>query len=361
MFNWRLSRHRGAKSNSNRRLSSDTAMSRFGNIATKCISPDNGDILGGGFFNLKGFYEPQQYSIVLRRCDEGYELTNALLRMYEERAEIEQRYTEDLRSWVHRWKSYLDKSNEYGTNKAAWYAVVNSSDKDAEMHTNMRYRLFNDVINKVEQFKKEKYSRSLTARVKKSKEFEREFEACQKPWLKLLAKIENSKRDYHASLRKLNHGHNVEKTVHTDVGSTEEQRKKITEKVDICRKEMEFARDRYRQNLRDADDYKERYVNAMNCVFEKCQLFERSRLDFFRESFESYVDVIMQVKEADIKRSALIAKEGIQLHDSAKDLEWWSCTYGLGTANLTKWPQFEECKDRLCETLSQAISQKPDF
>jgi hypothetical protein len=68
----------------------------------------------------RGFFEPGTYSIALKRCENGHNLAQQLAEMFEERAQVELVYTNQLRAWSRKWHGELVKSHEYGTNKKAW-------------------------------------------------------------------------------------------------------------------------------------------------------------------------------------------------------------------------------------------------
>lgn len=72
----------------------------------------------------RGFFEPGAYSIALKRCENGHDLAQQLADMFEERAQLELSYTNQLRSWSRKWHGELIKSNEYGTNKKIWDQAV---------------------------------------------------------------------------------------------------------------------------------------------------------------------------------------------------------------------------------------------
>ncbi|KAL7678107.1 hypothetical protein ACOME3_004335 [Neoechinorhynchus agilis] len=329
---------------------------RWTDLATKCISgagaDGNGEFVTANqerLFNDRSFYDPKQYDVALKRCDDGLELTNALLKMISERADIEQRHSEALQSWSWKWRNYLDKSCEYGTTKATWYSLACGAEQDVEIHKNIRYRLHNDLIAKIDQYKKEKYPKNLH-RIKKTKDLEREFESAQKPWLKQLHKVECAKREYFITAKRTKQAEVVERTVHSDVGSTEDQKKRISEKVDILRKELSFAHERYRQSVNEASQLRERYVQNIDDVFMKCQQFEKTRLDFFKEMFQVYTNALMGSPNEDYKKSAKLGSEAVKLHNTGKDLEWWAATYATGTLQMAKWPVFEEYNESSAPT-----------
>jgi hypothetical protein len=77
----------------------------------------------------RGFFEPGAYSIALKRCENGHDLAQQLAEMYEERAQIELVYTNQLRAWSRKWHGELAKSQEYGTNKKAWDQAVTAGNR----------------------------------------------------------------------------------------------------------------------------------------------------------------------------------------------------------------------------------------
>jgi hypothetical protein len=68
----------------------------------------------------RGFFEPGAYNVALKRCENGHDLAQQLADMFDERAQIELAYTNQLRAWSRKWHGELIKSQEYGTNKKVW-------------------------------------------------------------------------------------------------------------------------------------------------------------------------------------------------------------------------------------------------
>ena len=77
----------------------------------------------------RGFFEPGAYSVALKRCENGHDLAQQLADMFEERAQLEVSYANQLRSWSRKWHSELVKSQEYGTNKIVWDQTVTTGKK----------------------------------------------------------------------------------------------------------------------------------------------------------------------------------------------------------------------------------------
>lgn len=88
----------------------------------------------------RGFYELGAYSIALKRCESGHDLAQSLAEMFEERAQLELAYTNQLRAWSRKWHSELTKSQEYGTNKILWnQAVAGGKNKNASTDKSSYY------------------------------------------------------------------------------------------------------------------------------------------------------------------------------------------------------------------------------
>lgn len=72
----------------------------------------------------RGFFEPGAYSAALKRCENGHDLAQQLSEMFDERAQLELAYTNQLRAWSRKWHGEIVKSQEYGTNKKVWDQTV---------------------------------------------------------------------------------------------------------------------------------------------------------------------------------------------------------------------------------------------
>lgn len=81
----------------------------------------------------RGFFELGAYSVAVKRCENGHDLAQQLVDMFDERAQIELNYANQLRAWSSKWRNDLTKSQEYGTNKALW---------DQTAKTGMSFLLF---------------------------------------------------------------------------------------------------------------------------------------------------------------------------------------------------------------------------
>jgi len=64
--------------------------------------------------------------------------------------------------------------------------------------------------------------------------------------------------------------------------------KKLTEKVDRCRREVESTRSSYTTSLNELNSYNAKYMEDMNEVFSRTQDFEAKRLMFVKKLLYDY-------------------------------------------------------------------------
>ena len=89
---------------------------------------------------------------------------------------------------------------EYGTTEAAWKAVLNEADRRCELHLRVKDNLVNDVIQSIKNWQKDNYHKQLM-QIKERKELDDQFKRAQKPWVKLLEKVEKAKSSYHLACK----------------------------------------------------------------------------------------------------------------------------------------------------------------
>jgi len=66
------------------------------------------------------------------------------------------------------------------------------------------------------------------------------------------------------------------------------QVKKLTEKVERCRRDVESTRSIYTTSLTELNSYNAKYMEDMNEVFARTQDFEARRLAFFKKLLYDY-------------------------------------------------------------------------
>lgn len=119
--------------------------------------------------------------------------------------------------------------------------------------------------------------------IKERKEMDDQFKKAQKPWAKLLTKVEKTKLEYHASCKNEKSAHNQERNANSDSSMSPDQLKKMQDRVQKTKDEVQKSREKYDQTLAEINKYNSTYIEDMTSVFTKCQETEEIRLRFFKQ------------------------------------------------------------------------------
>jgi chromosome segregation ATPase len=290
----------------------------------------------------KGFCEPNQYKAAIDRCKGGYESCELFIDIFSERARIERNYIAELEKWSATSIKDISQSKEYGTNKKAWMDSIRASKEIANTHSDIVQRLQENVIDKMVDYKKQNYGKSIL-HIKKIKEFERDFEQAQKSWIKLLDKINRAKKDYQEAHRQLKKAETAEKIIDSDRGAEEEQKTKVKLSVSTYKKEFESLRSKYQQHIEEMKNSRPNYENSMKEVLDRTHAFERKRLAQFKASFTTLHQALLIDKDSHLNEMTESFNKAIASHDIEKDIQWWNSHFGSDTN--TAWPSFEELKN----------------
>jgi len=290
----------------------------------------------------KGFCEPNQYKAAIDRCKGGYESCELFIEIFSERAKIERNYIADIEKWSATSIKEISQSKEFGTNKKAWMDSIRASKELANTHNEIVQRLQDNVIDKMVNFKKENYGKSIL-HVKKIKEFEHDFEQVQKSWIKLLDKINKAKRDYHDAHRQLKRAETAEQIIDSDRGAEDEQKQKLKLSVSTYKKQTEALKSKYQQYITDMTNTRPNYENAMKEVLDRTHAFERKRLAHFQASFTALHQSLVIDKDPHLGTMTESFKKAIESVGIEKDIQWWNSHFGSDTN--TAWPTFEEPKN----------------
>ena len=290
----------------------------------------------------KGFCEPHQYRAAIERCKGGYDSCELFIDIFSERAKIERNYIADLEKWATTSIKEISQSKEYGTNKKAWGEAIRASKEIGATHNEIVQRLQKDVIDKMVEYKKENYGKSIL-HVKKIKDFENDFERAQRSYLKLLDKISKAKKEYHDAQRQLKKAETAEQIVDSDHGIEPEQKKKMKLSVDTYRKQTEASKSKYQQYITDMTNLRPGYEAGMKEVLDRTHDFERKRLNHFKQSFNALHKSLIITEDEHLKAMTQGFNDAQKTHNVEEDIIWWNSHYGSDTN--TAWPKFEETKD----------------
>ncbi|CAF4702905.1 unnamed protein product [Rotaria sp. Silwood1] len=291
----------------------------------------------------RGFCDPDQYQAALHRCQNGYESCDLFIKAFEERASLERDYIAAIYNWSKIWQKEINESQEFGTNKKTWLAAIRAGAQAAYTHTDIVERIQNDVIDPMIAFKKQNYAKSII-HIRKIKEFEKEFENLQKPWLKLLSKINDAKESYHEKHRKLKKAEQAKKIIDSNIGATEEEKTETQTSVNVYTKESANLRSKYEQLINEMKDLRPHYENSMKRVLDRTHEFERERLNKFKQLFNAFYNAINIQNDPYIIEMSTAFQNAIAAHDIEADIQWWNKHYGSDTN--TSWPEFEELSDK---------------
>lgn len=298
------------------------------------MTDEGGGPVGGSF------YEAGNYRRTVKRIEDGNRLCNDLVTCFRERAKIEKSYAQQLTDWSHKWKSNLEKGPQYGTLEKAWHAFLTAADALSEIHTELRNQLWDEDSGKVRDWQKEAYHKQMIGGFKETKEAEEGFSKAQKPWVKKLKDVETAKKRYHSARKDERSAQVREDHSKADASVSQEQIRKLQERVERCNQEAEKEKSTYEKALEELNRYNPRYMEDMEQQFESCQEAEQKRLRFFKEmllDFHKHLDLSSKDSFHSLYRDL---HQSIQGADDQQDLKWWRNTHGPGMA--MNWPQFEE-------------------
>jgi len=286
------------------------------------------------------FWEPGNFKRTTKRIEDGNKLCNDLSMLIQERAEIEKAYAKQLKGWATKWNNHIEKGPEYGTTEAAWKAILVESDRRCDLHTRVKENLNIKVINQLKQWQKENYHKSMMQQLKERKDMEDQFKKVQKPWAKLLNKVNKTKGDYHNACKAEKTAINQERNASGDSSLSPDQLKKLQDNVNKRKDEVNKTREKYQVALQDINNYNAKYMEEMTNVFEECQRKEAQRLQEFKDILFAAQKCLNVSEDPELPKIYEEFYHTVNNADHEKDLRWWSNTYGVNMP--MNWPQFEE-------------------
>ncbi|XP_051986320.1 protein kinase C and casein kinase substrate in neurons protein 1-like [Xyrauchen texanus] len=297
------------------------------------------------------FWEVGNYKRTVKRIEDGHRLCNDMMNCIQERAKIEKAYAQQLTDWSKRWKQLVERGPQYGTLEKAWLAVMTEAEKVSDLHQEVKNNLLNEDLEKVKNWQKDSYHKQMMGGFKETKEADEGFRKAQKPWAKKLKELETAKKTYHMACKEEKIASTREANSKTEASVTSDQQKKLQEKVDKCKTDVQKAKEKYEKSLEDLRNCTPQYMENMETVFEQCQQFEDTRLNFLREVL---LDLKRHLNLAESQSYATVYRElehNISLACAQEDLKWFSNIHGPGM-NMN-WPQFEEFNPDLSHSINK--------
>ena len=289
----------------------------------------------------KGFCDPQQYKSAIERCENGYHSLELGIDIYKRLHKIFENHSAALREWSKSSIKQISDSKETGSNKLAWLNTIRAVEKLTERNNSIVESIQHKVVDSMTSFKNEHYGKSFF-HVRQIKEFDKEFKKTQKIWLECLKKISEAKQEYHDAARKLHQAKNAEDVIKTDVGSSEEERKKVEHSVKRRSGETTKFKTDYENVLKDTKSKQEKYENDMLSILQRTDVFEKERLEHFKSIITSLKESTLIKHETFDDSMNESFSAAIAEHKSDEDIKHFNTNYG--SEKKTVWPVFEEFK-----------------
>ncbi|XP_050427812.1 protein kinase C and casein kinase substrate in neurons protein 1 isoform X2 [Adelges cooleyi] len=285
------------------------------------------------------FWEPGNHKRTTKRIEDGYRLCNDLITLIQERSDIEKAYAKSLKGWSKKWNEIIEKGPEYGTTEAAWKGVLVEADRLCDLHVRVKDDLCNDIMQQVKTWQKDNYHKTVL-HIKERKEMEESFKKAQKPWCKLLTKVNKTKNDYHIACKAEKSASNQERNASADSSLSMDQVKKMQDRVAKSKEEVQKAKEKYEMTLQELNAYNPKYMEDMTVVFDRCQETEARRLQFFKDTLFTIHKCLNISQDPVLPQIYEEFYHTINNADHEKDLRWWSNNHGVNMA--MNWPLFEE-------------------
>jgi len=202
------------------------------------------------------------------------------------------------------------------------------------------------VIQSIKNWQKDNYHKQML-QLKEKKEMEDQFKKAQKPWAKLLEKVDKTKNNYHLACKNEKTAVNQERNATKDSSLSQDQVRKLQDKVNKCQETVKKCKENYELALLDITNYNSRYQEDMTDVFERCQRKEAQRLQTFKDTLFTIHKCLNIVEDPMLPQIYDEFYHTINNADHEKDLRWWSNTHGVNMPMA--WPQFEEYTEEFRE------------
>lgn len=251
-----------------------------------------------------------------------------------------------MKTWSSKWNSVIEKGPEYGTTEAAWKAVLVEADRRCELHLRVKDNLVNEIVNSIKNWQKDNYHKQML-QLKEKKEMEDQFKKAQKPWAKLLEKVDKTKTNYHIACKNEKTAVNQERNATKDSSLSQDQVRKLQDKVNKSQEAVKKSKENYELALLDITNYNSRYQEDMTDVFERCQRKEAQRLQTFKDTLFTIHKCLNIVEDPALPQIYDEFYHTVNNADHEKDLRWWSNTHGVNMPMA--WPQFEEYTEEFRE------------
>jgi len=291
------------------------------------------------------FWDVGSYKRVVKRIEDGATLLDDMQKMLLERAAIEKKYAGTLQQWSKKWEGKIDRGAEVfsASTRSAWQGLLVEADANSKEHLRVEQKITGELQNKTTHWRKDNYQKAImTSKHKLTKKVEDGFEKVQKPWAKLLGKVDRSKNSWHATCKTVQ---GLEKTVAKFEASskvTPDDVRKVKDKLAKAQTDSANAKTKYEKRLTNLNNDVARYEAEMKDQFTICQDAEQKRIDFFKVLMTDYLRVL----RVDHSHAYVQLQQTIEGINADADLVQYSETHGVGMDLVVpQFTPFDETKE----------------
>ena len=250
--------------------------------------------------------------------------------MFKSLVELEARHAAEKRHWAAACLTQIRQSKEFGTNKSTWIKCIQAVELTAKRHDALSKIIQQNVVDKMVTYKHDNYARSFL-QIKVTKDFEKQFKAAQKGWIKALHELDQAQQTYHECKRKLKDAELSDGYVRSNDGSTDEEKAQVHRLVEKRKKDAESQKRRYEQLNEDLEKKRPAYEKSMTDILDRMHEFERKRGNHFKLTFIALQDALEEETEGNSAEISTAFENAIASHDIEKDIKYWNQHYGSDT------------------------------
>ncbi|ESO09304.1 hypothetical protein HELRODRAFT_97481 [Helobdella robusta] len=272
----------------------------------------------------ENFWDIDGYKKVIKRTEDGKKMCNFLMKLIEERAHIEQAYSQKLNSWYKKWTHEVDKSPEYGTNKEMLKNFVTEADKLSDVHITMKDALVHLVKSKIKNWRDNSYGVQL-CKSKPAAKFEKHFKKAQKPWANQVKKVEKLRQTYEKYCKQCDTLLDQEANVNKNDSQAYQRAK---DRCELVTRQMDQAKVQYEAAVAELESLKPAYTADMSNAFAEAQEFEVKRLEFFKEILLKLQEKMNLNKDQRVQEIYGACQEYISSSNPESDVHMWGEQFG---------------------------------
>ncbi|CAL2050662.1 unnamed protein product [Caenorhabditis brenneri] len=307
-----------------------------------------------------GFWEVGSYKHNVKRFKDGVEQLDDYCKMSKERAEIEAKYSKMLSQHAEKWRAHVDRTVSAGSVKTVWHEIIGEAATLARVHNSLKDNLIDDVMNETSTYRKNILHNSVFKGPKEVREIEDHFEKAQKPWKKLVDKMEDKRSKYYNVCRQEKSALVNLQNSQADTSVSQDAGIKFRERHEKLKEEVQRTKIDYQKTLTNLNEYKNVYIEAMAHVFKMCQEKEMDRSQFLISMIQK-----TQTHYAGLIRSSQMSGLHQQLEQSIRsadteaikrDLAQWSRVNGVDASS--DWPNFVDYSPEIRNIAARGGSSK---